>query len=319
MPETALTQTERLLQLIPLAGREGGVPYDELAGTLGIDRRQLERDLETLTARDFYLPGGAVNDLQVTLDDERVRVWTTGPLRRPTRLTPGEAAALDLGLRMAAVEPSHPARELLDRVARTEPDHVPRHIAADGDPDAADRLRALLIDAARRRRRVTVRYLKPDADAAETRDVEPYVVAHGEGRWYVVGRDPAPDEVRVFRIDRILEATATDATFDPPPDFDPSDWVRGGRVYRADEELEVTVRYSPRVAPWLRERGEGEAQDDGSVLVRHRVSDPGWVVRHVLRYGAEAEVVGPEEARGWVREAVESLRRAAMADCDVAV
>ena len=60
-PDTALTQVERLLQLIPLAGRPGGVPYDELAAALGIDRRQLDRDLETLTERDFYLPGGAVN------------------------------------------------------------------------------------------------------------------------------------------------------------------------------------------------------------------------------------------------------------------
>ncbi|MFP4624387.1 MAG: hypothetical protein ACLFRX_09445, partial [Gemmatimonadota bacterium] len=104
MADTALDQVERLLQLIPLAGRPGGIAYDELADALGIDRARLDRDLETLTARDFYLPGGAVNDLQVFLEEDRVRVWTTGHLRRPARLSAGEAAALDLGLRLLRAE-----------------------------------------------------------------------------------------------------------------------------------------------------------------------------------------------------------------------
>ncbi|MFC1575522.1 WYL domain-containing protein [Gemmatimonadota bacterium] len=38
--------------------------------------------------------------------------------------------------------------------------------------------------------------------------------------------------------------------------------------------------------------------------VTHRVADPHWIVRHVLQYGAEAEVLTPEEVRGWVRGVV---------------
>jgi predicted DNA-binding transcriptional regulator YafY len=37
------------------------------------------------------------------------------------------------------------------------------------------------------------------------------------------------------------------------------------------------------------------------------VSDPQWAVAHALTYGAEAEVVEPEEVRALVRDAVRPL------------
>ncbi len=322
MPDTALDQVERLLQLIPLAGRDGGIPYDELADALAIDRTQLDRDLETLTTRDFYLPGGAVNDLQVFLEEDRVRIWTMGPLRRPPRLTAGELAALDLGLRLTA-QPVHGSREsghgtspaaagsaiyeLLRRVGRSIPSEAHGHVVADGDPDAGDAVRGLVEDAARRGRKVALSYLKADAREPGPRTVAPYVVARAEGRGYVLGLDDASGEVRAFRLDRVLEARVTDDEFAVPDDFDPGDWLEGGRVYRADDALEVAVRYTPRVARWVIESGEGEVAEDGSVVVTHAVADPGWIVRHVLRYGADAEVVGPAEVRGWVVEALSGL------------
>jgi predicted DNA-binding transcriptional regulator YafY len=135
--------------------------------------------------------------------------------------------------------------------------------------------------------------------------VDPCVVAYAQGKWYAVTWDRGPDAPRVFRVDRVLDVTPGEA-FEPRDDFDADAWLDEelGRVYRADDELEVTVRYSPRVARWLTERGRGEAQEDGSVLVTHTVADPGWIVRHVLQYGPDAEVVAPAEVRGWVREPV---------------
>lgn len=314
-PDTALTQLERVLQILALAGGEDGIGYDELASRLGVDRRQLDRDLAVLTERDFYLPAGSVNDVQVAVEADRVRVWTTGPFRRPARLTAAEAAALDLGIRILAAEREDPGltesmRALLERVARAVPDDVLDRFAADGDPGAPDRIRALIIDAARRRLRVRLQYLKPEADAPEDRSVEPYTVAYAEGRWYVIGFCPERDAIRSFRTDRILEADVGDEPFEPPADFDIGDYVADGRVYQSGpgaEELEVVVRYGGRVAPWLIERGEGAVQEDGGVIVRHRVSDPAWIVREVLKYGRDARVLEPGSVREMVRQAVMRL------------
>lgn len=313
MADTAREQLERILQIIAIAGREGGVAYDELAATLGIDRRQLDRDLEALTTRDFYLPAGTASDLQVIDDGERVHIWTTGALRRPTRLSAGEAAALDLGLRILAAEREDPGlteamRALLERIAREVPDDVLQRLAADGDPGAADALRALIIDAARRRVRVRISYLKPGADEPGPRTVEPYTVASAEGHWYVIGRDTGADGIRSFRTDRILDVVVTDQAFDAPAHFDLAEHVKDGRVYRGGEELEVVVRYGGRAAPWLREKGEGEPQPDGTVLVRHPVADPGWIVREVLGYGTDARVLEPAWVADLVRDAAARLR-----------
>ncbi len=313
-PETALERLERLLQLLAIAAGasdDGGLGYDELATRLDIDRDQLDRDLAEITSREYYMRGGEGGDIQIALEQERVRVWTTGHLKRPTRLSTGEAAALDLGLRIVAAEREDPElpermRHLLEKLARAVQDDVTDRVAADGDPAAADSLRALIVDAARRRQRIRFEYLKPDADAPEERTLEPYTVVYSEGEWYAVGWCPERDAVRVFRLDRVLEVSIPDeASFDAPADFELSDYVTDGRVYSADTEFEVVVRYGGRIAPWLRERGEGEPLEDGGVLVRHQVSDPNWIVRHVLRYGRDARVLEPK----WVAEAVRATVR----------
>jgi predicted DNA-binding transcriptional regulator YafY len=312
MADTALDRIERILQILAHAAREGGIGYDELAALLGVDRSRIERDLAEVTDREFYHDAGSITDIQVGLESDRVRVWTTGHLQRPARLTLGEAAALDLGLRIVAAEREEPeleaaVRSLLRQVARGVPDDLLDRFAVDGDPGAADALRALVVEATRRRRRLAIRYLKPDADAPEDRRVDPYAVAYAEGRWYVVGHCVERDGIRAFRTDRILEATLAPESFDPPDDFDPRDYIAAGRVYHADVEVEVAVRYGGRVAPFLRERGDGEPLDDGGVLVRHRVADPAWLVRHVLQYGRDARVLEPEEFVTMVRDAVGRL------------
>lgn len=64
------------------------------------------------------------------------------------------------------------------------------------------------------------------------------------------------------------------------------------------------VRYSARAAPWVREHGPVEDLQDGCVSVSFTTADPGWVVRHALGYGPEAEVVQPAAVRDMVVGAV---------------
>ena len=83
-------------------------------------------------------------------------------------------------------------------------------------------------------------------------------------------------------------------------------------MYRAADEVEVRVRYSPKIARWVRERAaagmaEWTEEADGSVVILHRVADPHWVVGHALQYGAEAEILEPEELRAMVRDVVEGM------------
>jgi len=305
---TAGAQLERILYLLPLAGREGGVSLSDAADTLGISVEMLQRDLEEITSRPFYHPAGGADDMQILLESDHLTIFSHRKFDRPPKLSRREMLALTLALRAAASEaaPGRAGvlRDLAHRidmelaVARTD-DVADRFSIDEGDEEGAA-IRTLLREAARAGSRCHVRYLKPGDEAPSERDIDPYAVVYGSGKWYVIGYCHLRDDVRAFRVDRLLEATVGDESFEVPADFDPLEFLAGGRVFRSNAEDEVLVRYSPRVAPWVREHGPVEEFEDGSVAVRFTTADPGWVVRHVLQYGPEAEVVEPLAVRDMV-------------------
>jgi predicted DNA-binding transcriptional regulator YafY len=121
---------------------------------------------------------------------------------------------------------------------------------------------------------------------------------HAERWWYAFGPDAPDARPRLFRLDRIVSAELLDEHFTVPPDFDARTYLDGGRAFAADRPAEVVVRYAPGAAPYIRERWPGAVDEgNGCCTVRHLAADPDWVVRHVLHYGADAEVLEPPEMR----------------------
>ncbi|HSG06769.1 MAG TPA: WYL domain-containing protein [Longimicrobiales bacterium] len=312
---------ERLLHVLPAASRKGGASLDELARALGTSMDRILEDLEEVTARVYYHPGGWPDDVSILVEADRVRVFHATGLERPVRLSSRETLCLALGLRGAAAaarlgDGSHRlallrrAEEHLGAGAWSEEDAAPVH-AEDLVPDPAG-IRETLLRAARDRHPCAILYAKPKADDLDARVIHPYALAHAEGVWYVVGWCLVKEGMRVFRVDRILEAAGTDGRFDVPEDFDVAAYLTPTRVYRAEADVEVCVRYSPRIARWVRERAAAgmvgwEEEPDGSVVIRHHVADPHWVVGHALDYGPEAEILEPEELRALVREVVAGM------------
>lgn len=325
---TAEAQLERLLWLIPAASGEEGSSLEELAAAMQSTVDDVMRDIEALTARAYYQRAGDGDDLQVLLDDDRLRIWTGGELRRPARLTVREALALGIGLRASALKHkgSRPgrmlnlARRLEQELAGVDVSELDRVHEVDLGADPAG-VRSQIEQATREHRVVEIDYLKAVASAPERRRVKPYALVHAEGAWYVIGEgatggdaDDWRSRVRAFRVDRILDVLLRSETFEVPADFDVEEHLTGARVYRPHagiEETEVEVRYAPTVARWIRERlAEDPAwaertrdRRDGSLDVTHRVADLDWLVGHVLQYGPDAEVLSPASAREAVARA----------------
>jgi proteasome accessory factor C len=314
---TAGEQLERILYLLPLASQEGGVPLAEAAERLGVSVETVQRDIEEVTARAFYHPAGGADEIQILLEADRLKIYSHRKFNRPPKLSGREALSLAIGLRAAANEacatdaPDRAAeiRDLAHRIemelAVASADGEDERFEIDEGDDEGAAFRTLLKDAARSHTRCRIRYLKPDDAEPGEREVDPYAVVYGSGKWYVIGHCHLRGDIRAFRVDRLLEAAAVDSSYDVPHDFDPAAYVTGGRVFRSDSaEEEVVVRYSARVAPWVREHGPVDELDDGRVSVSFTTADPGWVVRHALGYGPEAEVVQPPPVRDMVVGAV---------------
>ena len=320
--EPAERALERVLHAIPLASRPGGASLDELAAELGVPATRILADLEEVTARAYYLEPPV--DIEISIEQDRVAVWTTGQFRRPVRLLPREALALTLGLRLLAegaeAERAAALRALAARLdaalASFPADALAEGFALGAGDAAGEGALDLLREAARERRPCRLRYLKPADVEPEPRVIDPYALVHAGGRWYALGRSAEADAVRAFRLDRILDVAPLDGTFEVPDGFDPADHIRTdgplpGGVFRADETLAVTVRYAPRIARWIEERAAaGDAvapRPSGFVEVRHQVADPGWLVRHVLYHGPDAEVVAPPWMRELLRQRAEQI------------
>jgi predicted DNA-binding transcriptional regulator YafY len=391
---------ERLLHVLPAASREEGASLAVLAEELGTTPARILEDLREATTRVYYHPGGWIEDVQVEIESERIRVRRARGLDRPVRLNARELLCLALALRggdaAVRLRDDEARRALLRRAeahlaagagreARAEPLRVrvmrerAAERAADGgeragsagagptedgragdgrtrdattasstaptaptDPDgpgepgrAADpgepghhapsppidapgrapdpeEIRETVVASARSRAPCAIRYLKEGAREAEERLLHPYRVAYADGAWYAVGWCVGSEGMRVFRVDRILEAEPAEGSFEIPDDFDPEAFFDGGVVYHADEEREVRVRYAPAVARWIRERAawrDIQVEEDGEdgVVVRHRVADPRWIVSHALRYGPDAEILEPPQVRALVREVVREV------------
>lgn len=317
MPDvgTAGEQLERILYLLPLASREGGVPMSEAAERLGVTVELLQRDLEEVTSRAFYHPAGGADEIQILLEADKLKVYSYKKFDRPTKLSGREMLSLALGLRAAAGEAETEASaEILNLAHRIEMELAVSSARAEDDLFAIDEgddegavLRSLLKDAARSRTRCRLLYLKPNDRHAEEREVDPYSLVYGSGRWYVIGYCHLRKAIRAFRVDRILRASLLESDYAAPEDFDPTAYVSDGRVFRSESEGDVLVRYSAAVAPWVCEHGPIEEMEDGRVAVRFTTADPGWVVRHVLSYGPEAEVVEPPGVRDMVVGAASTL------------
>ena len=318
MSDAAAGQLRRILAMVPELADDEEHGIDELAKRLGVDRPTLLGDLRSLTER-FDDPGGFVEGVALFLDGERVSL-TSSHFRRPMRLTSAELRALELGLAMLEGEcPPEECRAIerargrlrlaLAEVPADDLEVERRHatLASAGDGKALHELR----DALRRRRKVRLAYRRAGREEVSERVVLPYALVVASGAWYSVAFCEASNGVRVFRLDRVQRAEVLPDAYTVPATFSVAEVVRDGKVLRieaSDDAPEVlVVRYGARIARWIAEREGVTVDADGSVTVEHPLADAEWAVRHVLQYGADAEVLAPETVRELVGRRLEEM------------
>ncbi|HSM07425.1 MAG TPA: WYL domain-containing protein [Gemmatimonadota bacterium] len=315
MAETgsAADQLLRLLYLLPAAA-ERPLSVAEAAERLGVSEETVVDDVALVIGRQYYHPAGSAEDVRVEIEADRIHVRSHGKFRRPMRLSPREALAAHLALRRHAAALDGPERErVLDVAARiggglstAPPDEFVERFAVEEGGEPAG-MRMGLRRAAEDRRRCRMVYVRSGGEGLSERTLDPYAVVASHGTWFVVGYCGLREDVRVFRLDRIVDLEISDDTFEVPDGFDLDDYVEEGRVFRADTTEPVTVRYTGLSAARVEEMGPTEQGPDGSVTVTYDVADPGWIVRHVLQQGGEAVVVEPEPVRREVARAAARL------------
>jgi predicted DNA-binding transcriptional regulator YafY len=301
-----VTPTTRLLTLLELLQARGRLTGAELAERLEVNQRSVRRYVAML------------QDLGVPVDGARGRHGGYR-LRRgfklpPLMFTEEEALALTLGLlsaRQTGLAAAAPAVEgALAKVDRVLPESVRDQVRAVQDslhldlgpphpvPPTQPATVVAFSAAARERRRLRLRYQSPER--VTEREFDPYGVVFRSGRWYAVGWCHLAQEVRTFRLDRVLEAEPTPARFVPPPGFDAHAHLLHslGRMYEpwtAEVLMDTTVEEASR---WISPVIGSLTGTPRGVRLTLRANSLEWMAHIVSRIPWPVEVAGPPELAG---------------------
>ena len=162
-------------------------------------------------------------------------------------------------------------------------------------------------------REVEFDYKKPQSAAVEPRRVQPYHLANRENAWYLVGHDLSRGALRTFALARMRAFRVHERAFVRPADFSPARFF--GKAFGAfvgTGDFRVVLRFSAAVADQVRERFWHESQEtrdlaDGGVEFTVQLGGLDEIVRWILGWGGEVEVLAPSELRDLVRARAEAI------------
>jgi proteasome accessory factor C len=148
----------------------------------------------------------------------------------------------------------------------------------------------------------------PSRDEVTERDVDPFRVFSVDDTGYLEGYCYASEDVRTFRLDRVVHAEVLPEAAAAPAL--PPDRVRepAAVFHPSDEDTVVVLDLGPEArwvpeyysCEWVRPAPDGP---EGTLRVALRTADPRLVVRLVLRLGGAARVVEPAAVAADVRRA----------------
>jgi proteasome accessory factor B len=176
--------------------------------------------------------------------------------------------------------------------------------------DARSNLVQAAAEAAQGLRRIRFPYRTSQGHASD-RDVDAWAMVFRAGHWYLVGHDRARQDVRAFRLSRMVGeiADAGDGST-PPEDFRAADHVQAG-PWVATGDDRATVLFSSEKAWFARSQFPGAQEiavaDGGWVLIEIPMADADALAAMLLEYGPDAVVRSPASLRDTVVDRLESL------------
>jgi proteasome accessory factor C len=311
------TRLTRLLALVPYLLARPQSQLDEVAATFDVTVDQLRQDLELIWMCGLpgYFPGDLID---VDIEGDTVTVSNADTIARPLRLQADEAVALMVGLQTLAQVPGPEQDAITRALAKLESAageaaaaSVAVAVDVETDPDVVATVR----DALARNRRVHLSYYVPTRDETTERDVDPIRLHVVTGRTYLEGWCRRVEDVRLFRLDRVVKVEILDAPSEPPPEAQPRDLSEGLFQPGPDDET-VVLELTPQ-GGWVADNYPYESREDlpdGGIRLTLRTPDTRWVQRLALRLGASGRIVAPAALARTVQDEAKAALQAYVAD-----
>ena len=307
--------TTRLLSMLELLQARERIGVPELARRLEVGERTVRRYAARL--REMGIP------VEAELGRYGAYYLRSGYRLPPMIFTDEEALGLALGLLaarhlgLAGVAPA--VEGALGKLERVMSEALRGRIRALQEtvsiaatrPRAPARSEALLTLAAAVGEQRRVRLCYSSGLSRETkREVDPYGVMHREGYWYAVGYCHLRKGMRLFRLDRVLEAEMLEETFARPAGLDSPGAVLSAVANTHGDRWSVEVLLETRVEevrgqlPWV---GLSLEQTEGGTLLRCSTWSLEWPARVLAGLDCSFVVRRPTELRDALEQRAEKL------------
>jgi predicted DNA-binding transcriptional regulator YafY len=316
-------RADRLLAILLHLQAHGKATARELAERLEVSERTVQRDMEALCASGIPLHAERGSRGGWVLPESyrsRLTGLTTGEIRALTMLqTSSVVRDLTLGADAAGALAKLLAALPADK--RAEAEFARRHLHIDGAGWHGERTQSPWLQTVQQAvwegRALRIRYAsvrQAPGEEAPWREVRPWGLVAKRQTWYFAAEVEGEEELRTYRVSRLLAAELAGARFEVPADFDLAAWwERSTRSFReALPQFLAVVRL--RESAWERFGKEIYAR-----VQSIRASAGGWIEAEVdfqtlesardllLGYGGSAEALAPEPLRAAMRQAAEDI------------
>ncbi len=314
--------TTRLLAVLALLQTHQQMSGAEIARRLEVDVRTVRRYITSL------------QDMGVPVEGERgphgAYYLGRGSKMPPLMFTNEEAVALVLGLRVihefqfpvnrvaiegAVAKTERVLPEPLLQQVRSLQSSITFNVSNYGGPPPPlldDNTLIVLSTAAQERHRVEFVY-RSWRDEVTERRFDPYGVVYNEGYWYTVGHCHLRQDLRTFRLERILSISKHDETFDDPGSVDLLGFVLSAIAnvpgpYQVEVLLRTTMDTAQAHIPGY--IGTLETCAEG-IIMRREATNLEWVAMLLLSFDFPVEVKQPDELRSILRRIADTANRIA--------
>ncbi len=304
----------RLLQLLMILQAERYPNARRLADACAVSRRTIYRDLATLEAAGIQV---------LYRPDRQGYQLARDCLLQPLQLDEHEALALLIMSRSSrAIEPfglARYAQSALAKVVQALPPQIRTTITRCGEllPDETStgdscqserrEVDETIVSGLLHRRALRLQFHDPKSGDAILTKLAIYRVARITGRWSLVGYSSFHGCARIVDLQTVEKAEPTDEPYSIPPRF------RLERLAVAEETQDrftggddVELRFKPAAVAQIEGVPQGEGQrlnwaDGGELELFLRVEVSDELVRWILGFGDQIEVIRPQELRDAVR------------------
>jgi predicted DNA-binding transcriptional regulator YafY len=162
---------------------------------------------------------------------------------------------------------------------------------------------AILSAAAQERHQVHMRYQSWSGDESE-REFDPYGIVFNQGYWYTAGYCHLRNDLRTFRLDRVVALVPGDQTFERPQDFDALDHVLSSLVSMPGiDQIEVLLKTSLEHAQEIISPMIGTLENtEKGVIFRRSATQLEWITPFLMNLDFPVVVLKPDSLRDRLRK-----------------